>query len=79
MEWFFGERQEPLERAVRRSQLARLLRFYVERAARHQLSEAGRRRLLGEMDQLLLKEDYRPGALEQPDVGMSFAPSIASA
>ena len=59
MDWFFGEGQAPLERVVRRSQLARLLRFYIERAARHLLSEVGRRRLLAEVDQLLLKEDYR--------------------
>ena len=74
MHWFFGERQAPIERAVRRSQLARLLRFYVERAARHQLSEPGRRRLLAEVDQLLLKEDYRAGVLEKPDVGYVFCP-----
>jgi hypothetical protein len=72
-DWFFGE-QAPLERVVRRSQLARLLRFYIERAARHQLTEAGRRRLLGEVDQLLLKEDYRVGMLEKPDVGYIFCP-----
>jgi hypothetical protein len=74
MDWFFGERQAPLERAVRRSQLTRLLRFYVERAARHRLTEVGRRRLLGEIDQLLLKEDYQPGAIEEPDVGYIFCP-----
>jgi hypothetical protein len=74
MDWFFGERQAPIERAVRRSQLARLLRFYVERAARHQLSDPGRRRLLGEVDQLLLKEDYRASVIEKPDVGYVFCP-----
>lgn len=74
MDWFFGKRQAPLERVVRRSQLARLLRFYIERAARHLLSEAGRRRLLAEVDQLLLKEEYRVSLLEKPDVGYVFCP-----
>jgi hypothetical protein len=34
MDWFFGDGLEPLDRVVRRAQLARLLRFYVDRAGR---------------------------------------------
>lgn len=73
-EWFFGDRHAPMERAIRRSQLARLLRFYVERAARHCLSEPGRRRLLAEIDQLLVKEAYRPGEVDHADIGYIFCP-----
>lgn len=72
--WFFGEGLAPLERAVRRSQLARLLRFYVERAARHHLNEPGHSRLSSEIDQLLLKESYRPGEVDEPDFGYVFCP-----
>ena len=32
MSWFFGDELAPLERVVRSAQLAKLLRFYVDRA-----------------------------------------------
>ncbi len=73
-QWFFGEDLAPLERVVRRSQLAKLLRFYIERAARHRLTERGRARLSSETDQLVLKENYRPGDVDIPDVGYVFCP-----
>lgn len=73
-EWFFGEDLAPLERVVRRSQLAKLLRFYVARAARHRLTDPGHARLMGEVDQLLLKESYRPGEVDEPDFGYIFCP-----
>ncbi|MCJ2031319.1 ATP-binding protein [Methylobacterium sp. J-043] len=72
--WFFSEDLAPLERVVRRSQLAKLLRFYVERATRHRLTEHGHARLSSEIDQVLLKESYRPGEVDEPDVGYVFCP-----
>jgi DNA phosphorothioation-dependent restriction protein DptH len=74
MEWFFGEGLAPLDRVIRRSQLARLLRFYVDRAARHRLSERGYARLSTEIDQLVLKESYEPGEVDEPDIGYIFCP-----
>ena len=74
MEWFFGDKLAPLERVVRRAQLAKLLRFYVDRAARYRLSEGAYGRLSGEIDQLVLKERYEPGQVTQSDIGYVFCP-----
>jgi DNA phosphorothioation-dependent restriction protein DptH len=74
MEWFFGDNLAPLERVVRRAQLAKLLRFYVDRAARYRLSERAYGRLSAEIDQLLLKEGYEPGEVADSDVGYVFCP-----
>lgn len=74
MSWFFGELLKPLERAVRRSQLARLLQFYADRAARHRLSDKAYARLRGEIDQLVLREGYRPSDVEHSDIGYVFCP-----
>ncbi|ANL49724.1 AAA domain-containing protein (plasmid) [Rhizobium phaseoli] len=73
-DWFFGPKITPLDRVTRRSQLARLLRFYADRAARHRLSDRDHSRLLGEIDALVLKETYIPGAVEFPDIGYVFCP-----
>jgi DNA phosphorothioation-dependent restriction protein DptH len=72
--YFFGPSLKPVERAIRRSQLARILRFYADRAARHRLSALAWSRLTREIDQLLLKEKYQPAQLERPDVGYVFCP-----
>ncbi|WP_245312440.1 ATP-binding protein [Rhizobium sp. R693] len=78
MDWFFGDGLEPLDRVVRRAQLARLLRFYVDRAGRHRLSAQALTRLNVEIDQLLLKENYLPGTVDSPDVGYVFCPEHRS-
>jgi hypothetical protein len=74
MEWFFGDALAPLDRVVRRAQLAKLMRFYVDRAGRHRLSPRAYARLSGEIDQMVLKEGYLPGAVADPDVGYIFCP-----
>lgn len=74
MDWFFAPKLAPLERVTRRSQLARLLRFYADRAARHRLSEKAHVRLLTEIDSLVLKEGYSPAMVERPDIGYVFCP-----
>jgi DNA phosphorothioation-dependent restriction protein DptH len=76
--YFFGESQKPMERAVRRSHLARILRFYADRARRHRLSAAAWLRLSREIDQLVLKEKYQPAELEHPDIGYIFCPEHRS-
>jgi DNA phosphorothioation-dependent restriction protein DptH len=76
--YFFANSLQAAERALRRSQLARILRFYAERAARHRLSAAARDRLIREIDQILLKEAYQPIDLENPDIGYVFCPEHRS-
>jgi hypothetical protein len=72
--YFFENNLRPIERSLRRSQLARILQFYVDRAARHRLSLQAYERLRREIDQLVLNEAYRPAEIDQPDVGYIFCP-----
>ena len=58
--YFFADNLKPVERSLRRSQLARILWFYADRAARHRLTPQAHERLRREIDQLILKEAYRP-------------------
>ena len=74
MDWFFSETLAPLDRVVRRTQLAKLLRFYVDRARRHRLTDRAYARLTDEIDQLVLKDGYQPGSVSDPDVGYIFCP-----
>lgn len=74
MNWFFGDSLAPLDRVVRRAQLAKLMRFYVDRAGRHRLSPRAYARLSGEIDQMVLKGGYMPGTVADPDVGYVFCP-----
>ncbi|MGJ5043081.1 ATP-binding protein [Bradyrhizobium sp. HKCCYLRH1062] len=74
VDWFFSETLAPLDRVVRRAQLAKLLRFYADRARRHRLSERAYARLTNEVDQLVLKDVYQPGSISDPDVGYIFCP-----
>ncbi|MGY3532178.1 ATP-binding protein [Bradyrhizobium sp. USDA 4452] len=74
MDWFFSETLAPLDRVVRRAQLAKLLRFYVDRARRHRLSDRAYARLTNEIDQLVLKDVYQPGSVSDSDVGYVFCP-----
>ena len=76
--WFFGGDLKPIERAIRRSQLARILHFYAARASRHRLAAKAYERLKDEIDQLLLKEEYAPEEVEKPDIGYIFCPEQRS-
>ncbi|WP_246647750.1 ATP-binding protein [Rhizobium laguerreae] len=78
MNWFFGDSLQPLDRVVRRAQLAKLLRFYVDRAGRHRLTPQAWARLSAEIDQMVLKEAYLPGAVADPDLGYIFCPEHRS-
>jgi DNA phosphorothioation-dependent restriction protein DptH len=78
MNWFFAETLAPLDRVVRRAQLARLMRFYVDRAGRHRLSPKAYARLSGEIDQMVTKSGYLPGIVADPDVGYVFCPEHRS-
>jgi hypothetical protein len=72
--YFFADDLKPVERSLRRSRLARILWFYADRAARHRLAPQAHDRLRREIDQLLLKESYRPAEIDQPDIGYIFCP-----
>jgi len=74
--FFFGEKS-PVTRALRRSALARLLYFYVDKARRHHLSPEAHERLRREIDKLLLQGDgYTRGEPERPDYGYVFCPEL---
>lgn len=68
--YFFADNLKPVER----SRLARILWFYADRAARHRLAPQAHDRLRREIDQLVLKEAYRPVEIDQPDIGYIFCP-----
>lgn len=75
-EHFFGARST-VTRALRRSALARLLYFYVDKAYRHYLSADAHERLRREIDKFLTQgEDYTPGVPERPDFGYVFCPEL---
>ena len=78
MNWFFSDSLAPLDRVVRRAQLARLMRFYVDRAGRHRLSPRAYARLGGEIDQMVTKVGYMPGTVADPAVGYIFCPEHRS-
>jgi DNA phosphorothioation-dependent restriction protein DptH len=78
MNWFFADSLEPLDRVVRRAQLAKLMRFYVDRAGRHRLAPQAYARLSAEIDQMVLKEAYQPGTVVDPDIGYIFCPEHRS-
>ena len=72
--YFFDAKLKPLVRSIRRSQLARILRFYCARASRHQLVDLARQRIERELDHLLVKEQYQPNDSVAPFVGYVFCP-----
>lgn len=84
-EWYGGDRACASFRAVRRAKLARVLRFYADKARRHAhddddlgLSREAYDGLLAEIDRLIEKgADYSFAAIEQPDRGWMFCPEYA--
>ena len=67
-------------RAVRRAKLARVLRFYVDKARRHHLSEARHGELVTEINRMIEKGgDYKLDIDESGDRGWVFCPEYAGA
>ena len=65
-------------RAVRRAKLARVLRFYADKAHRHHLPAARHADLVAEIDRMVEKgDDYRLGTDEGGDRGWVFCPDYA--
>ena len=65
-------------RAIRRAKLARVLRFYADKAHRHGLPEKRRKALVAEIDHMIEKGgDYRFAAPAGGDRGWMFCPEYA--
>jgi DNA polymerase III delta prime subunit len=62
-------------RALRLAQLARVLRFYADKAHRHHLSSKHYETLVAEIDRMVqTSHDYTFGAVGEPDRGWVFCP-----
>ncbi|HOL96388.1 MAG TPA: hypothetical protein PLH79_18735, partial [bacterium] len=76
--WYFEESLPAAERAVRRAKLARVLRFYADKARRHYLEEPLHNRFIQEIDRMISEgADYTITAISQPDRGYIFCPEYA--
>ena len=62
-------------RAIRRARLARVLRFYVDKARRHYMSKEKHTELVAEIDRMIAKgRDYAFGNVEAGNRGWVFCP-----
>ncbi len=65
-------------RAIRRAKLARVLRFYADKAHRHYLSAERHKKLLDEVDRMIERgEDYTLSGAETNDRGWVLCPEYA--
>lgn len=84
-EWYGIDNVPASFRAVRRAKLARVLRFYADKARRHAddddsvgLSREAYEALIAEIDRMIEKgEGYSFTTIEQPDRGWVFCPEYA--
>ena len=76
-EWYSHEECSAF-RAVRRAKLARVLRFYADKARRHHLPAAQHTELVAEIDRMIAKGgDYRLDTDRSGDRGWVFCPEYA--
>ena len=74
-EWYSSECACPSFRAVRRSKLARMLRFYAEKANRHCLTRDCYQNIVAEIDRMIEKGgEYSFAVAEKADRGWVFCP-----
>ena len=79
-EWYSNEDVPPSFRAVRRAKLARVLRFYTDKAYRHYLPKDQYEDVVAEIDRMIEKGgDYSFATVEMPDRGWVFCPEYAGA
>ena len=77
-EWYGHENVCSAFRAVRRAKLARVLRFYADKAHRHRLPLTRHRELIAELDRLVERgADYAIHAAVDGDRGWVFCPEYA--
>lgn len=78
MDWFFNSKSE-VAAGVRRSDLAQVLRFYVDKAARHHLGEKVHLNFLEEINKMLVKgSEYRLSDPSELGRGFVFCPELTS-
>jgi DNA polymerase III delta prime subunit len=74
-QWYAKENVSPSFRAVRRAKLARVLRFYADKAYRHYLPEEQYQQYVAEIDRMIEKgEDYAFATADRADRGWVFCP-----
>jgi len=74
-QWYAKEDVSPSFRAVRRAKLARVLRFYADKAYRHYLPEEQYQQLVAEIDRMIERgEDYSFATADKADRGWVFCP-----
>ncbi len=77
---FFCETASATERTLRGARLARVLRFYADKAARHHLDAETHCRFVETLAEFLRKPaDYELPSLDVADVGYVFCPDFTSA
>lgn len=74
-DWYCGEDVCAPFRAVRRAKLARVLRFYADKAHRHCLPREQHETIISEIDRMIEKgSDYSFPSLDRADRGWVFCP-----
>src|SRR5690606_26149418 len=74
-EWYASREAVGLFRSLRRAKLARVLRFYADKAHRHHLPDDVYQRAIDEIDRMVEKgEDYQLLMIEGNDRGWIFCP-----
>lgn len=77
-EWYCHDDTASSFRAIRRARLARVLRFYADKAHRHYLPKAQYEVIVSEIDRMIEKGgDYSFGEMEEGDRGWVFCPEYA--
>ena len=77
-QWYSGEKGPAAFRSVRRTKLARVLRFYADKARRHHLGADQYQALIIEIDRMVEKgDDYPFASVDTPDRGWVFCPEYA--
>ncbi len=78
-EWYDSEEVSPAINAIRRAKLARVLRFYADRARRHHLSAVQHETTLREIDRMIRKgSNYAFTDVPSGNRGWIFCPEFAS-
>ena len=78
LEWYSHDRVYSAFRAVRRAKLARVLRFYADKAHRHGLPTARYREIVAELDRMVEKgADCAIDPTPDGDRGWLFCPEYA--
>lgn len=76
--WFSPEDATSPLRSVRRAKLARVLRFYADKARRHHLSQESYQALVSEIDRMVERgAEYSFAQVEGGDRGWIFCPEFA--